>query len=127
MLACLESRLSVTTIAFNSHKKYPMSEAAEHRQCSKEQSGRAVSDLLSYLFSGLIWRTTVEISDCFFAIKNRDFVRCGLQTMSPLFFEKARKKGLSISLSHSITDGATNKSSNRGIVRELFYKGVCLF
>ncbi len=66
--------------------------------------------------------------DCvnFFASKNRDFVRCGLQTGHPYFSKIFGKNDRPMSLSYSTTDGATKKSSNRGIVQEPFYNGVCL-
>ena len=61
-----------------------------------------------------------------FASKNRDFVRCGLQTMTPLFSKITGENGRPISLSRSMTDEVIKKPSDRGIVKELFYNFVCL-
>ena len=62
--------------------------------------------------------------DCvnFFTSKNVNFVQCGLQSMSLLFFENSQKNG---PLSNSIMDGATKKLSDWGIVQEAMHNDVC--
>jgi hypothetical protein len=50
----------------------------------------------------------VDCLNCF-ASKNRDFVRCGLQTGHPFFSKIPDKNDRPMLLSHSMTDGATKK------------------
>ena len=66
--------------------------------------------------------------DCvnFFTSKNGNFVLCGLQTMSLLFFKNSQKNGHLMLLLYLMTDGATKKLSNWGIVQEAMHNDVCL-